>query len=608
MKSMAKELIPELHDVLKITTLQHNFSDFDDRFLKYSPSTLSWKGVQQHHCKKEKENEEGFLLFPTDRDTFLLHIADILASGFSRHQQSYKGEADFILHKLWNPDWQGKDLRLKGEGQIIDLLKFLSQDPGYAEFQKRYGEILTSRAEDARPGMNITSLETHLTLTGKFYRFLRNSNTLIVTDDEIIPSAQEIFNLTESKSKSWHIYLTRCKFRFNQKPARARDLSVLGLLDEVISGIEKDYYDNILYATSDEIMLLLDDRALLDTVNAIAISHGMWVMIYQDGLTLEETRRFFKRPRVEGKHVYPTLLPTIKPPICEVCQMSEGARTWPMDYYARFGKEPEAVDEGVEYLCENCFSIRSRPSRLKQLQGWTEAGGSDVLWVKVRLDYESLTTTLQKLYLEYLRRCNPSAKNEDAEIRFSLISEFYKDYDYFLSTLRDSLLERFGGSRLEFLLKDLFCLRSDRKGDIFLFLQEFNRTLDLFFPELKKFVEGPIGLSLVYCRSKFPFFDVWRMMEDQTGSLRISLIGHGSIESSLKYLDDILLAGTQSYRRSALHKLAEISETSEKLAELKFQDRSERGDFESYEALRRKLLPLGMDFSSLLNFARLLGD
>jgi len=54
--------------------------------------------------------------------------------------------------------------------------------------------------------------------------------------------------------------------------------------------------------------------------------------------------------------------------------------------------------------------------------------------------------------------------------------------------------------------------------------------------------------------------------------------------------------------------LAEISKISERLAELKFQDQSEKGDFETYEALKRNLLPLGMDFSSLLTFAKLLGD
>lgn len=597
------ELIPELHDVLKITTLEHNFEDFDERFSRHSPNTPSWKGVLQHHCSKD------FPMYPTDRETFLLHFADGLASCFSRHQQqSYKG-ANFILHKLWNPNWQGQDLRLKEEEQIIDMLKFLSKDPSFDEFKSRYGRILESRAEDARPGMNITSLDTHLILTGKFYRFLKNSKNLTVRDDEIIQSIDGISQLTNSKMKSWHLYLTRCKFKFHQKPMRARDLNVLSGLEDVTTRIERKFYDNILYTTSDENMVFYDDPSVLDKTNSITTNFGLWMSIYQSRHTLEEIRKMFpNKLKIEGKHIYPSLPNAISPPICEICQMADGTKLWPSDYFAQFGREPEVVEEGTEHLCETCFAIRSRPSKLKQLKTWTEVEDTDVLWVKIALDYDSLRLTLQQLYLGYLKRFNPSAKIDDAEIRFSLIAEFYKDYDSFLFSFKNSLKNQFGDSRIEILLKEMFCIKMDRRGDIFLLLREFNKTLGLFFPEFKKFAEAPVKVSLVYCRSKFPFFEVWRTMEDQGSGLRISLIGHGSIDTSLKYLDEILLAGTTSYRKSALYKLAEVSRISERLAELKFQDRSEKGDFESYEALKRNLLPLGMDFSSLLTFAKLLGD
>lgn len=602
---MPNELIPELHDVLKITTLKHNFEDFDERFLRHSPNTKSWKGVLQHHCKG---GEKSFPAFPTDRETFLLHFADGLASNFSRHQQSYEGEYNFTLHKLWNPLWRGEDLRLTDEGQIIDLLMFLSKDPTYDEFRNKYKGILDLRAEDAHPGMNITSLETHLTLTGKFFRFLKNSKNLIVQDNEIIPSIDGISKLRDSKKKSWHLYLTRCKFNFNQKPMRARDLNVLGILEEVTSRIEKELYDNILYTTSDENLIFYDDQLVLDGANSIATNNGLWMSIYQGVLRMDEISRFLRKPKLEGKHIYTLLPDSISPPICEICQMSEGIKDWPNDYYSQFGKDPEVPEEGIEHLCPTCFAIRSRPSKLRQLRTWTEVEDVDVLWVKVSLDYESLTTTLQQLYWEYLKRSNPSAKVEDAQIRFSLISEFYKDYDSFLLSLKKSLIDQFGSEKVEVLLKEIFCLKMDRKSDVFQFLRELNKTLNQLFPEFKKFAESPIKVCMVYCRSKFPFFEVWKKIEEQIGNLHISLIGHGDIETSFNHLDDILLAGTSSYRKGALYKLAEISKISERLAELKFQDRSEKGDFESYEALKRRLLPLGMDFSSLLTFAKLLGD
>jgi len=598
---MPNELIPELHDVLKITTLQHNFEDFDERFSKYSPSTRSWKGVLQHHCG------EDFPAFPTDKETFLLHFADGLAAGFSRRKQSYKGKG-IILYKLWNSNWQSRDLRLREEEEIIDLLKFLSKDPTYDEFKDKYRQILESSAEDTHPGMNITSLETHLTLTGKFFRFLKNSTNLTVGDDEIISSIGGISDLTKSKMNSWHLYLTRCKFKFNQKPMRARDLNILGLLEEVTRRIKENFYDNILFTTSDETLIFFDDPLVLDKINSIVTTHGLWMSIYQSRPRIGEIKYFPKKLRFEGKHLY-SLLPTvISPPICEICQMLGATKEWPNDYYSQFGKDPEITEEGTEHLCETCFSIRSKPSKLKGLKIWTEAENTDVSWMKISLNYESLTTTLQQLYLNYLRKLNPLAKVEDAEVRFSLISEFYKDYDSFLLGLKNSLLSRFGEPGVEILLKDMFCIKMEKRQNIFLLLQEFNTNLDLFFPEFKKLPEVPIQVSLVYSRSKFPFFEVWRLIEDQSSDLKISLIGHGSIETSLKYLDDILFAGTSSYRKTALYKLAEISKISERLAELKFKDRSEKSDFESYDALKRNLLPLGMDFSSLLTFAKLLGD
>lgn len=58
---------------------------------------------------------------------------------------------------------------------------------------------------------------------------------------------------------------------------------------------------------------------------------------------------------------------------------------------------------------------------------------------------------------------------------FEIISEFYKDYNSFLLFLKNSLFTQFGDSKIEILLKEMFCIKMDRKGDVFLFLQEFNK-------------------------------------------------------------------------------------------------------------------------------------
>ena len=72
-----KELVPELHDVLKLTTLYHDVSQWSEQdhetFKNYLPiTTKTWKGITQHHL--------NFGIYPVEMDTFYLCVADSLAS------------------------------------------------------------------------------------------------------------------------------------------------------------------------------------------------------------------------------------------------------------------------------------------------------------------------------------------------------------------------------------------------------------------------------------------------------------------------------------------------------------------------------------------------
>lgn len=606
---MARELIPELHDCLKLTILQHNFSDFD-RFLNYAPNTRTWKGVLQHHCKISKEDYEAFPAFPTDKETFLLHIADGMAANFSRHEQGYKGETSFVLHKLWNQDAIADDKRLREDHEIVELLNFYKIDPTFEGFNKKYGYILKSRPEDARTGKNITSLKTHLILTGKFYRFFIKSSTLKIGDHEIIPTVEKVADLRDTKLRNCQIYLARCKFHFNQKPIRARDLNIFEHLENTILQIESEFNDNLLFSSSDEILIYYDDASVLERIRTIATENGLWISVTWVKKPLIEMQKA-NPSKLNGNisaNLYETLPPSISPPICEICQMAPATQVWPLDYLSQFGEDSEVAVEGTEHLCNSCFYIRNRPSKLKKLRKWTEFETANVVWIKFNLDYEVLTDVLQKLYLGYVQKFNPKARKDDAEIRFSLVYEFQQDYDVFLSAFKEKFLESFGDDCIETILKDMFCLKVERMRDIFMILEIFDKTLESIFPELKKIIDGPIRVSITCCNSKFPFFEVWRNIEEQGANLQIFLTGHGKIETSFNYLEQMLTATQDSYRKSALYKLAEISKLSEKLAELKFNDSSEKGDFESYKTLKRNLLPMGMDFGSILTFAKLIED
>lgn len=604
---MSKELIPEFHDCLKLTVLQHNFSDFD-RFLSYAPNTRTWKGVIQHHCKLPKEGEDSFPAWPTDKETFLLHMADGFASGFSRHGQNYKGEKSFVLHKLWNPKQINEDLRLQKDKEIVELLNFYSKDPSFSDLKARYRHILTSRAEDARPGMNITSLLTHMILTGKFYRVFKFSKIFQLAESEIGSNVEDVFKLTANKSREWKICLARFKFSFSQNPFRVRDLNILDLLKETTSEINKLFPDNILFASSNEILMFYDDhKTLMDKMYSI-VNNRLNFSVEYSQRPIEE----IKKPDPSSlsgsqiENMYPSLPDSISPPICEICQAAPSDKIWSTDYYNQFDLTETSI-EGTEHLCENCFQIRSRPSRLRKLSKWSEEN-TNVLWLKITLDYECLTKALQNLYYDYLRKNNPNAKEKDAEVRFSLIYEFQQDYNAFLEQVSNDLLQIFGDKSLEIVMNDLFCIKVNGHKEIFKLLRLFESHINKFFPEFRKLSNGPIKFGIAHSRAKFPFFEIWRELKEQTCDLLIILTEHGIIKTSLKYIPNLLAATEGAYRKSAFYKLAEISKLSKKLAELKFNDRSEKADFEDYENLKRNLLPMGMDFHSIITFIKLLED
>ena len=601
-QKMTKEMIPELHDVLKITNLQHNLSDFDN-FAKYSPKTLTWKGVIQHHCGEE------FPLYPTDLDTFVLHLADGMAAGFSRHQISYKGETNFSVYKLWNPSFKPEDIRLRDENSIIELLKFMQTDPSFEEFLDKYGSIMKNRAEDARAGWNITSLYTHSILTGKFYRIFKSSKIFQLSESEIPKEKSGITELLNRKKKEWKGCVSCLKIFFTQKPVRARDLNIFYLLEELKKYLESNFKDNILFSFGNEIMLFLDDENKLFEITKAVKEFGFHVEILKNVRPLEELEPDPQsRPGSKYEICYIDLSDYIIPPICEICQLAPANKAWPEDYLSQFGSDSEIAKEGTEYLCEKCFSIRSRPSLLRKLKIWTEEEDTKVLWIYLNLNYNKLIFALNLLYSEYISKIFAQTSPSENKVRFSLVWEFQQDFEDFINQFIETINDEFGKDNIECILKNFICVRLDSKKEIFKILSIYNFFIDKFFPKFKNLDEAPLKFSLICSPAKFPFFEIWKLIENNDSDLNISLIGHYPIKTSLKYLESLLSASETGYKKSALHKLAEIARISQKLAYLKFQDRTEIEDFKTYENLKRNLLPLGMDFQSILSFSELLED
>jgi hypothetical protein len=595
---MSRDLIPELHDILKVTTLRHDFEDFGP-FQACAPDTRTWRGVLQHHCS------ERFPAYPTDRETFLLHMADGLAANFSRKQVDIQGETAWTVYRVWNPKSTSEDERLSDPKDIRKMLEFLGGDPTYEEFRRRYEHVFQSRAEDAHPGMNVTTLDTHVRLVGQFYRFLQHSALLHVSEEEVGNAASRgaggVSDLRERKQREWQIHLIRCRPRLLTNPFRARDLNIFACLEEFLEAAGAKLGDNILFAGAEELLLCCDDLKILDDLMALAARHGIALDIEKKRQRLDMANLKFKRRPDES--LYPALEANILPPLCEICQMSKATRVWPQDYLAALGGQAGEVEEGRDYLCETCFAIRSRPSRLKKLAHWRQG---ELVWVRFGLDFYDLHESLRRLYLTYLRSLDAKADESKAEVRFSLVAEFQQDYQKYLAHVGKQLLKRFGEGRTEVILPDFFCVKAESGKDVLGVLRCLGGAARAFFPAFVTLPDSPLRLSLTFCDVRYPFFEIWREWQEQQSEIEVRAVGHGELALRLKDLEKFLQLSEFPFRKSALHDLAEISRISEQLAELRFRGRGEKGERPTFEHLS-EFLPLGLKFEGILTLAKLLG-
>jgi hypothetical protein len=200
----------------------------------------------------------------------------------------------------------------------------------------------------------------------------------------------------------------------------------------------------------------------------------------------------------------------------------------------------------------------------------------------------------------------PEIQPEWAEIRFPLIAEFSSDYQKFLSDVQGRLLSHFGDGRTQKILPNFFCFRAEKGADAILILESFFNAARHYFPALLSDGPCPVRVSVAVCGVKYPFFEVWRQWEAQQAEVEITAVGHGRLELETKQLEKFLRLTEFSFRRTALHNLAEISRVSQELAELRFRAKGEKGERETFDHLTQ-FLPLGLTFDGILTLAKLLG-
>jgi len=653
-----KELKPEIHDIGKLidsSIIKHNFENYP-RKLKSVPSIKInpiWEGILQHHCTERDEE------YPKSFKTFVLSIADSVASATSRHIE-VKGEAPrYNVYKLWNPS----DTNIHELSKVINedtasidwiskIVEFVNRNPTVEEFFETFGEYIKIRTEDAVPGANITSLWTHSRLTALFYHFLYNY--LEKVDDKWfeVASKDKIRDYIRRIRENTKIKIVKIKINFPQHPVRIRDLNIFDALTEVKDKLLDEYPNNIIFVGFNELMLVLPLSENLSSIREIISKYGFWLEYVERIQNLDQPypdpdriiRLINKLQKIQIKKFEEQIakVPPNKRKIAEegirkaIFEKGREAKRiadfWNECHYeldkglykkgsiysdlpsqinppiceiCQLNQATEKwVDEEsgiVENLCMNCFNIRKKGSRFPKLDEWEKEGANKILWIRVELDINQLINVLEDLYAEYLRSLGIKEPEERAEIRFSVLSEFGWDYKEFLDKFRNKLLEVFGEDNFQQILEEFVSVRIKDLKDIRAVLRIFDEILTKFFPKFKE-IESPIKLGIVCSSIKYPFLESWRILSDLKYDTHVSVSGKGEIKLNLSQLTSFLEINARD--KALLYKLTAVSEISEKLAEIVLYDRSDR-DYRKYKPLRDAIKKFG--FKNILTYAKIMG-
>jgi len=588
---MTKELVPEMHDIGKLQNkYEHNFED-----VKTDINTQTWHGIKEHHCQMPRLGRERVLQeYPKCIETFLLCIADNLASAVSRPPKG-KGPAIYNVYKLWNPPHETIPVPpIKTDSGVQEIIKFVATNPSASEFFEKYNILLRDRAEDSHPGANITSLETHSRLTGQFYRILTSIEDKQIESGDITGKGKEsISNLMNKVQNTWKLTILKCKIHFPQSPVRAKDMNVFKVLGDFVEELKDEFQDNVMFSTSDELLFVAPVNSnVLEQIKTRAKEVGFWLDIRQEDqligrLNLEEVRK----PSTE----YPSIHSRLDPPICEVCQMAAAM--------------PESAwmdeDSGIEEkLCEKCYKIRKMGVFFTKLKEWGEENPR-VAYIKIKLDMDELVKTLNGLYARYLMRVGVPNASEKAEIRFSVLSEFQRDYDEFLSALEDIIVSEYGEGRVQQILKGFLCVKLGNTSEIRKILEIYDDLLDKYFPEFKG-IKSPLKLSITCANVKFPFIWNWKILDNPKDAVNVSLIDRGEMNLKVKQIEDLL--STRLPSKKILIDLSKTAEISKKLAWIMLTDKGNRRTYGEFEGLRKAITSSGIDYESILVFAKMISD
>jgi hypothetical protein len=289
---------------------------------------------------------------------------------------------------------------------------------------------------------------------------------------------------------------------------------------------------------------------------------------------------------------YIELFSEIKPPICEICQMAPAE-------YPRIDEKSEIKEE----LCKYCQKIQEEGESLKKLAKWTYEDGIRTAWLKISIDFDILIDALKELYIKYLKDLEIPNPEENADIRFSVISEFQWDYENFLSLFNDHIISEFGEENVEQVLDDLLCIKIEKSNNVEKILRIYNSLINEYFPRFKKTVESPIKLVISESNVKYPFFEHWKYLDNPESDIDIKLTGKGEMKVKLSHLSELLNLNLGG--KTALYKLAKMADVSKELAYMEIVSIEGKKD---HPDLQKAIFKMGFEPADILTYIKIKSD
>ena len=585
----------EAHDIGKLFVkgAKHNLEDILDELRKQRVEEESpvFQAILKHHA------EDNMQLYPDSYETFLVHLADILASQASRIPKQFREKVlkkfgvNHCVYKLWKGPLCNSDKPPLYNKYDI-LIKYLKEDPEGKEFLSTFREYLLQRAEDARKGANITSLYSHSVLSGKFFRILYKYYYDEIRKVKIdFSSKEDVRRKAEGILNRLPVVLVYLRIVPTQYIYRVKDLNIFRIIGDILSYFESKYRDHILYHGFDDILIIdLPRISIHRELIQKAHEYGFYVDVHALYATFQKgdrrilgieprkiARRFkdIKRGCNEGVkencfeeiYCYPQLQERIDPPICDICQLRPATKMW--------------VDEEsglIEYLCEQCYRVRAYPSGgLYKLAEWNEG---TVAWIRVCLDVEALESALVKLYAKYLLELGiENAEKEVNEIDGkeglvspTLLQEFLWDYDNFVKAVGGIISSLFPEDNIEVIDKSFYILKVEKLSDIISLIENYNALLWKYFPKLVVLGDiEPVRFGISISHVKYPFHEHWRLLSNMRKGFLLHVYRRGIVETT--YIE--LSATLRFYRsqevvrrKQMLYRAIELAEYSKLLAEI----------------------------------------